>query len=78
METLSKQQEKEVVRLMTKEFLEYRLGIEATKENICCFSKHIEDFEKEIQSMGLKKSLKESVCFKSINRLHFSRRRLTC
>jgi len=78
MEALTKQQEKEVIKLMAKEFLEYRLGIEATKKNVHCFSQHIEDFEKEIQSMGLKKSLKETVCFKKTNRLHFNRSARTC
>lgn len=78
METLTKQQEKEVINLMAKEFLEYRLGVEASNENIRRLSQHIEDFEKEIQSMGLKKSLKERVCCKPINRLHFNRRIRTC
>lgn len=59
METLTKAQKKIVIGLMAKEFLEDRLGIEATNRNICCFSRHIADFEREIQTKGLKKYLKK-------------------
>lgn len=72
METLTKAQEKKVIRLMVKEFLEDRLGIEATNRNIYRFSRHIEDFEREIQTKGLKKRLEEVVHFEPVMHLHLS------
>jgi hypothetical protein len=41
METLTKAQEKKVIKLMAEEFLEDRLGVEATNKNIYRFSRHI-------------------------------------
>lgn len=30
---------------LSKEFLEYRLGVEATEQNVALFARHIRDFE---------------------------------
>lgn len=40
--------EKKVIYFLAAEFLEQRLGIEATKENVRRFAEHIIAFEKEI------------------------------
>lgn len=45
-----------IVKLMAKEFLEERLGVHATVENIRRFSAHIVIFEKEIKNRKLNKN----------------------
>jgi len=60
MENLTKQQEKQLVTRMAKEFLEYRLGIKATDENVRCFSRHLEDFEKQIQQKEIASKMNSS------------------
>lgn len=54
MATLNSRQEKEVVRLMAKEFLEYRLGIKASTGNIRRLAAHITQFEKEVKLKTVK------------------------
>ncbi len=50
MESLNKQEEFLVVKLIAKEILEYRLGVAVTNENIHLLANHILQFEKEISS----------------------------
>lgn len=55
METLTKQQEREIINKMAKEFLEYRLGIDATDTNLRRLAAHLLQFEKEVEQRALKK-----------------------
>lgn len=48
MKTLNKKQQKKVVELMAKEFLEYRLGIEANDDNVRRLAAYIIQFKKEV------------------------------
>ncbi len=48
-------QEKDIIRLMAKEFLEYRLGIKPTSDNIHSFASHIVQFEKEVAERAMKR-----------------------
>lgn len=59
MQTLTKKQEKEVVKCMAKELLEYRFGFEASYKNIQCLASYLIQFEEEIQQRDLKKSYKK-------------------
>lgn len=54
MAALNSRQEKEVVRLMAKEFLEHRLGIKATTKNIRRLAAHITQFEREVELKSVK------------------------
>lgn len=46
MNALTKKQEKKVIKLMAKEFLEERLGIASNMRNITRFAAHIIIFER--------------------------------
>jgi len=49
METLTKQQEMEVIKKMAKEFLEYRIGIDATHTNVHRLALYLLNFENEVE-----------------------------
>lgn len=55
MKELTPAQEKEVTKQMAKEFLECRLGIDATETNVRRLAAHIIQFEKEVEQRALKK-----------------------
>ncbi len=42
------------MQLMAKEFLEYRLGIDATEKNVSLLAEYIVKFEKEVSQENLK------------------------
>lgn len=48
---ISEQNEKIVIKKIAKELLEYRLGIEATDENIEELANHIIEFENETYAL---------------------------
>ena len=54
MERLTKREEFVTMQLMAKEFLEYRLGVEANSANIRRFVALISKFEEEIERQNLK------------------------
>lgn len=47
--------EEALITFMAKEFLESRLGVDATPENVRRFTDHIMQFEQEIVAIELKK-----------------------
>ncbi len=49
MEELNKKDERRVTRLMAKEFLDERLGVEPTTSNIHLMAKHIIKFEWQVR-----------------------------
>ena len=49
MATLISKPQKSIIKLIAKEFLEDRLGIEANKDNIQRLASHLIQFEKEIK-----------------------------
>lgn len=50
MGTFTEEQQIDVIRLMIQEFLDYRLGIPSTVENITLLMNHILEFRREIDS----------------------------
>lgn len=58
METLEKHEGINVMKLISKEFLDYRLGIESTEKNIMLLTQHLLQFEEDalnaihLRSMG--------------------------
>ena len=60
MKTLTKNREKQIIQLMAQEFLEYRLGIEASRKNIQYLVNHIIQFERKIEKKSFKKIDKHS------------------
>ena len=55
MKELTPAQEKEVTKQMAKEFLECRLGVDATEINVHLLAAHILQFEKEVAQCALQK-----------------------
>jgi len=49
MAELMKNEERGCAERMAKEFLEERLGIQATEKNVHCFMVHVAQFEKEVE-----------------------------
>lgn len=58
METLGKKDNLKLMKMIAKEFLEDRLGIDATDEYVRRFTAHIVLFEKQLKKNKLKKRKK--------------------
>lgn len=58
MEMLGEKEKLELMRMIAKEFLEDRLGIDATDENVRRFMAHILLFEEQLKKNKLKKRKK--------------------
>lgn len=50
MNSINSTEDRNTVKLMAKEFLEYRLGVEATESNVRRFAAHIIHFERELNN----------------------------
>lgn len=48
MNTLTYKEEMEINQIIAREFIEEKLGIEATQANLALFVKHIITYEKEV------------------------------
>lgn len=59
-ETFNKTERKWLIKWMSKEFLEDRLGVETTPENIRRFAAHIIVFEREVEERDSRKKTRKS------------------